>query len=84
MKKRTLNEIRQEKEFGYRPPADKKTKPEQDLEIKIVITDGNKKAKAKINVNDYKTALRLHGVSLADEMIDILLSEIDKSVTANN
>ena len=38
MKKRTLNELRQEKEFGYKPPVDKKTKPEQDLEIKIVIS----------------------------------------------
>ena len=26
MKKRTLNEIRQEKEFGYKPPVDKKIK----------------------------------------------------------
>ena len=70
--------MKKEKELIQKPPVDKKTKPEQDLEIKIVITDGNKKAKAKINVNDYKTALRLHGVSLADEMIDILLQEIDK------
>jgi hypothetical protein len=84
MKKRTRFIIRQGKEFGYRPPVDKKIKPEQELEIKIVITDGNKKAKAKINVKDYKTALGLHGVSLADEMIDILLKEIDKSVTTNN
>ena len=84
MKKRTLNELRQEKEFGYKPPIDKKTKPEQDLEIKIVITDGNNKAKGKINVNDYKTALALTGVSLVDEAIDILLKEIDKSVTTNN
>lgn len=80
MKKRTLDELRQEKEFGYKPPVDKKTKPEQDLEIKIVITNGNNKAKGKINVNDYKTALALTGVSLVDETIDILLKEIDKSV----
>ena len=84
MKKRTLNELRQEKEFGYKPPVDKKTKPEQDLEIKIVITDGNNKSKGKINVNDYKTALTLTGVSLVDEMIGVLLQEIDKSVTTNN
>ena len=82
MKKRTLNEIRQEKEFGYKPPVDKKTK--QDFEIKITITDGDKKAKGKINVNDYKTALDLTGVSLVDEAIDILLKEIDNSVTTNN
>ena len=54
------------------------------MEIKIVITDGNNKAKGKINVNDYKTALALTGVSLVDEAIDILLKEIDKSVTTNN
>ena len=84
MKKRTLNELRQEKEFGYKPPVDKKTKPEQDLEIKIVITDGNNKAKGKINLNDYKTALNLNGISLVDEMIGVLLQEIDKSVKPNN
>ena len=84
MKKRTLNELRQEKEFGYKPPVDKKTKPKQDSEIKITITDGDKKAKGKINVNDYKTALDLNGVSLVDDMIGVLLQEIDKSVTTNN
>jgi hypothetical protein len=84
MKKRTLNELRQEKEFGYKPPVDKKTKPKQDLEIKIVITDGNNKAKGKINVNDYKTALDLNGVSLVDEMIRVLLEGIDKFDTKNN
>jgi hypothetical protein len=84
MKKRTLNEIRQEKEFGYKPPVDKKTKPKQDFEIKITITDGDKKAKGKINVNDYKTALDLNGISLVDDMIGVLLQEIDKSVTTNN
>jgi hypothetical protein len=84
MKKRTLNELRQEKEFGYKPPVDKKTKPKQDFEIKITITDGDKKAKGKINVNDYKTALDLNGVSLVDDMIGVLLQEIDKSVTTNN
>ena len=84
MKKRTLNELRQEKEFGYKPPVDKKTKPKQDFEIKITITDGDKKAKGKINVNDYKTAWDLHGISLVDDMIGVLLQEIDKSVTTNN
>lgn len=84
MKKRTLNELRQEKEFGYKAPVDKKTKPEQNFEIKITITDGNKKAKAKINVDDYEVALASNGVSLVDEMIGVLLQEIDKSVTTNN
>ena len=82
MKKRTLNEIRQEKEFGYKPPVDKKTK--QDFEIKITITDGDKKAKGKINLNDYEFALGLNGISLVDEMIGVLLQEINKSGTTNN
>ena len=84
MKKRTLNELRQEKEFGYKAPVDKKTKPEQNFEIKITITDGDKKIKGKINLNDYKLALVSNGVSLVDEMIDVLLKEIDKTVTTNN
>ena len=36
--------------------------------------------KAKINLDDYIVAFVLHGVSLVDETIDILLKEIDKSV----
>lgn len=76
MKKRTLNELRQEKEFGYRPPVDKKPKPEQDFEIKITITDGEKKIKSKINVSDYKTAKELH-VSLVDETIVALLGQFE-------
>ncbi len=91
MKKRTLNELRQEKEFGYKPPVYKKTNTEEidlpkgskldiDWEIKITITNGKKKIKSKINLNDYIVAFGLHGVSLVDETIDILLKEIDKSV----
>jgi hypothetical protein len=94
------NEIRRcnttlEKEFGYKSPVDKKTnteeielpensKPKQDFEIKITITDGDKKAKGKINLNDYEVALGLNGVSLVDEMIGVLLQEVNKSVTTNN
>ena len=90
------NEIRRcnttlEKEFGYKSPVDKKTNTEEielpenskldiDWEIKITITNGKKKMKAKINLDDYIVAFGLHGVSLVDETIDILLKEIDKSV----
>ena len=77
MKKRTLNEIRQEKEFGYKPPVDKKTKLEKKFEIKITITDGEKKIKSKINVSDYKTAKELHDVSLVDETVVALLEEFE-------
>ena len=76
--------MKKEKELIQKTPVDKKTKPEQNFEIKITITDGNKKAKAKINVDDYEVALASNGVSLVDEMIGVLLQEIDKSVTTNN
>ena len=90
------NEIRRcnttlEKEFGYKSPVDNKTNTEErelpenskldiDWEIKITITNGKKKMKAKINLDDYIVAFGLHGVILVDETIDILLKEIDKSV----
>ena len=83
MKKRTLNEIRQEKEFGYKPPIDKKTKPEQNFEIKITITDGEKKIKSKINVSDYKTSKELHNVSLVDETVVSLLSQFENKEIQN-
>jgi len=79
MKKRTLNEIRQEKEFGYKPPVDKKIKLEKKFEIKITITDGEKKIKSKINVSDYKTSKELHNVSLVDETVVALLVEFENN-----
>jgi len=33
----------------------------ENLKIEIVITDGEKKAKAEIPVKDYKTVKELHG-----------------------
>lgn len=95
MKKRTLDELRQEKEFGYKPPVDKKTNTEEielpknskldiDWRIKITITNGKKKIKGEINLNDYLNAFGLQGISLVDETIDILLKEIDKSVIKEN
>ena len=95
MKKRTLNELRQEKEFGYKPPVDKKTNTKEielpknskldiDWRIKITITNGKKKIKGEINLNDYLNAFGLQGISLVDETIDILLKEIDKSVIKEN
>ena len=95
MKKRTLNELRQEKEFGYKPPVDKKTNTKEielpknskldiNWKIKITITNGKKKIKGEINLNDYIVAFGLQGISLVDETIDILLKEIDKSVIKKN
>ena len=49
-----------------------------NLKIEIVITDGEKKAKTTVDVNDYITLKQLHGVSLLDEQVDILLEEIKK------
>lgn len=37
LKKRTLNEIRQEKEFGYTPPTKNTLKTKDNLEIKNLI-----------------------------------------------
>lgn len=56
----------------------------ENLQIKIVITDGEKEAKTTIAVNDYKTVKELHGVSLVDMQIDVLLDEIKKSITPSN
>lgn len=53
----------------------------KNLEIKIVITDGEKEAKTSVNVADYQKMKELHGVSLVDMQIDVLLDEIKKSIT---
>jgi hypothetical protein len=69
--------MKKEKELIQKPPVDKKTKPEQNFEIKITITDGEKKIKSKINVSDYKTSKELHNVSLVDETVVALLSQFE-------
>jgi PHD/YefM family antitoxin component YafN of YafNO toxin-antitoxin module len=51
----------------------------ENLQIKITITNGEKEAKTIINVDDYKTMKELHGISLLDEQVDILLEEIKKA-----
>lgn len=78
MKKRTLNELRQEKEYGYKPPSEKKVKNNEPkvLQLKLQITDGDKKIKSTINYDDYKATLGLHSLSLADEMIQVLYDKI--------
>ena len=53
----------------------------ENLKIEIVITNGEKKAKTNVNVRDYITMKQLHGVSLLDEQVNILLEEIKKSIT---
>ena len=69
--------MKKEKELSQKPLVDKKTKPEQNFEIKITITDGEKKIKSKINVSDYKTSKELHNVSLVDETVVALLSQFE-------
>ena len=69
--------MKKEKELIQKPPVDKKTKPEQNFEIKITITDGEKKIKSKINVSDYKTSKELHNVSLVDETVVAFLSQYE-------
>jgi len=48
----------------------------ENLQIKIVLTDGEKEAKTSINIEDYQMMKELHGVSLIDEQVDVLLNEI--------
>ena len=56
----------------------------ENLQIKITITDGEKEAKATINVNEYQSIKEIHGISMLDELVDVLLEEIKKSITPNN
>jgi len=56
----------------------------ENLQIKITITDGEKEAKATINVNEYQSIKEIHGISMLDEQVDVLLEEIKKSITPNN
>ena len=69
--------MKKEKELSQKPLVDKKSKPEQNFQIKITITDGEKKIKSKINVSDYKTSKELHNVSLVDETVVALLSQFE-------
>ena len=56
----------------------------ENLQIKITITDGEKEAKASINLEDFQKMKELHNVSLIDMQVDVLLNEIKKSITPNN
>jgi hypothetical protein len=55
-----------------------KEKNMENLQIKITITDGEKEVKTTINVDDYKTIKKLHGVSMLDDLVDVLLQDIRK------
>ena len=56
----------------------------ENLQIKITITDGEKEAKASINLEDFQKMKELHNVSLIDMQVDVLLNEIKKSITPSN
>ncbi len=56
----------------------------ENLQIKITITDGEKEAKAIISVNEYQSIKEIHGISMLDEQVDVLLEKIKKSITPNN
>jgi predicted small metal-binding protein len=56
----------------------------ENLQIKITIIDGEKEAKALINVEEYQKMKELHGVSLVDEIVDTLLNKIKDSITPTN
>jgi len=49
----------------------------ENLQIKITITDGKKEAKATISVNEYQSIKEMHGISMLDEQVDILLEKIE-------
>ena len=75
--------MKKEKELSQKPLVDKKPKPEQNFQIKITITDGEKKIKSKINVSDYKTSKELHNVNLVDETVVALLSQFENKEIQN-
>ena len=56
----------------------------KNLQIKITITDGEKEAKATIGINEYQSIKEMHGISMLDEQVDILLEEINKPITPIN
>ena len=56
----------------------------KNLQIKITITDGEKEAKATIGLNEYQSIKEIHGISMLDEQVDILLEEINKPITPSN
>lgn len=56
----------------------------ENLQIKITITDGEKEANATIGLNKYQSIKEIHGISMLDEQVNILLEQIKKSTTPNN
>jgi hypothetical protein len=50
----------------------------ENLQIKIVITDGVKESKSSIDFKQYKMMKELHGESIIDLMVEELLEEIEK------
>ena len=56
----------------------------ENLQIKITITYGEKEAKSTIGLNEYQSIKEMHGISMLDEQVDILLEEINKPVTPIN
>lgn len=55
-----------------------KTSKMENLTIKITISDNEKEIKvSNINVDDYQKTKDLHGISLVDEMVSVLLSTIE-------
>ena len=56
----------------------------ENLQIKITITDGEREAKSTIGLNEYQSIKEMHGISMLDEQVDILLEQIKKSITPNN
>ena len=51
----------------------------KDLTIKIIVTDGEREAKGSVTLDSYRDVLKLHNVSLVDEITKTLLDEIEKT-----
>lgn len=51
----------------------------KNMTIEITVTDGERKASGSIDLKSYRQGIKLHNVSLVDEITKALLIEIEKS-----
>jgi hypothetical protein len=52
-----------------------------NLQIEIFIKNGEKTVQSSISLETYQMVKEMHGVSLADEQISVLLNEIKPNIT---
>lgn len=56
----------------------------KNMTIKISVTDGERNASGSIDLKSYRQGLKLHNVSLVDEILKALLIEIEKAQPKNS